>query len=297
MKYHTLLLLACQLLAWLIAPCAGASERPKILVNPIVIDTAPNHRERALLNEIDFEQIIREYLIDSRSFTVVARDDVGVQALLKERTLGDSSISRKPSGEDIGLDITSYFLIPTITKIDVSTTYREKELTSKYFDRTDRYAFAMAVRVLDSGGNTLFEESVEFDNTYGPVENNIEQRQANKPNYKARSEALEKMRTHALSATENLVNRINPITVVAVKGANIIIDRGFGNGFEENSRFKLLATEVFKHPTTDEDIKSTIEVGEAEVAVITESSSTLKMITGDLSDITPGTIARIIQED
>ena len=272
------------------------AEAPKISIAPLQIEDSLNYREKKILQQAKVEQALREALIDSGSFTVTARDNKAVQALLKERALSKQSLAREPAGQDIGLDIASYILLPTLEKLNIATRYQPIELVPDYFERTDQAEFQLSIRILDAGGNIRFEQQEAFNLEWGPIETSAEEKA--KHQFGHTKKIVKNIHATTRKTIDALSNRINPITVIDVQGGTIIIDRGDNNGFSKGSIFVIRSTpKTVTHPTTGKKfIISAEEIARAEVTQVYQKYSTLKPISGAVDKIQVGAHASTISE-
>ena len=276
-----------------------SAERPRILVSePVQQESSLSTLERKIIDSAQIQQVLREALIDSRSFRVVARDNDTVQVLLNERDLQDKSIARKGQTNELGLDIADYFLIPSILSFSVHTSYQAIELVDDFIERRDRYAIDVAIKVVDSGGNTVFEERIERSQSFLPREVPSSEKNKN-TTCPCISDSLKKeMKSAGKHLAYTLINRINPITVLKVSGKRFQIDRGQNSGFDEATVFEVRSEEeIVVHPRTGEELLVPgIKLGTAKVATFQGSFTELEMTEGDIASVKPGAIVYVVKE-
>lgn len=277
-------------------PQYAFAERHRLVISQYEVANELSSREIQALKQSDLIQLLREAMIDSRSFSVLTRENNTVQAILKERQIQDSPLSRENNEQGLGLDITSYFLQPTIKRFDIVTRYQPMELLKDMYERNDSFYFDFSVRIFDTGGNILFEERVERQHSLKPVEADEAERRRN--SVRGMSVIRDEIKEIAREIADAVVARINPIVVLDVQGNAIIIDRGKNNGFDMNTRLAVYGeSKTIVHPRTGES--RTIPgayIGDARVSRLYEDIAELQLIEGSVEAVKIGCIVRIIKE-
>ncbi len=271
------------------------AERPRLAILDLAAATGLNNRETQVAAQVDVVQKLREGLIDSGSFLVVARDDRNLQAIARERVIANAD-SDPAAQVRLGLDTADYYLEPVWSRFDLATSYTEVPLLEGSYDRSDSADLELTARVFDDAGNILFEERVSRIVRYP----NIEADEAARTRNAAR--AIGPIADAAAGLVDDvitaMISRINPIVVLDAQAASFVIDRGKNNGFDKDTRFSVFAqARTVVHPTTGEP--RTIpgsRIGEAQVVEIYEEVAELKLVTGDNSAVPVGAIVRIIEE-
>lgn len=289
------LTLSTLLALWLVATTAAA-ERPRIVITRIQLEQALSDRERQGLMQVDLIQVLREALLDSRSFTVLTRDNASVQSIVEEMNLGDSPLAADGAESPGGLEVASYFLQPTVKQFRLTTRYEPMEMLPDVYERHDSADLEIAVLVFDGSGQTLFEERVSRSRSFAPVEADETARRRNAPRHLADVKA--ETRDMLRSIVDAMVTRINPITVIDVQQRAFIIDRGRNNGFDESTRFWVFApSRTVRHPTTGEDIVVPGDrVGMAKISKLYEDVAEATLVHGDPGQVEAGMTLRIATE-
>jgi hypothetical protein len=285
-----------------------AAEMPRLVIAPLKMPVKLTTVERKLLGEVDLVGIISEGLTDSRSFRIQVRDEAGVQALLHEKQVQASPLARGRAGEGerrsavagstrsdaaIGLDATNYILEPTLQLFTISTRFEKQELIAGMYDRIDTAQLQLAVRIIDLGGNVVFQETVHANPKFGRREATEEdKRRAQPPPLAPIRDAVTKA---ARSVVDAIVARINPITVLDVQGKTLVIDRGSKNGFDDNTVFSVYgeARQVANKTTGAMHLIPGRLIGKAKVIALHEDVAELEMTEGDAAGVTAGAIVRV----
>lgn len=286
-------LLGC---AVLFTSAAGAAESPRLVITDLKLPRSLSERERNVVRQLDIVQTLREELLDSRTFRVLVRENESVQAILRERQIQGSPLAREGKDDALGLDSAEYFLEPTLQSFSLRTHYEPMPLLPGMYERTDSASMQLAVRVFDGGGNTVFEETVQASAGY-PAREATEAEKA-----RSAPRELGPIRKAAKSMTRRVVGaivaRVNPITVIDVQPTVFIIDRGRNNGFDKNTRFAVYApSRTVVHKVRGDEISVPGRyLGEARLATVFEDVAELKLTEGELKEVVPGCVVRIIEE-
>src|SRR5688572_14526680 len=135
------------------------AERPRLAIMDVAAAGDLSSRETQVAAQVDVVQKLREGLIDSGSFLVVAREDRSIQAIAQERVI--ATADGDPAAQiRLGLDTADYYLEPVWSRFDLVTGYAEVPLLEGSYDRSDRADLELTARVFDDAGNILFEERV-----------------------------------------------------------------------------------------------------------------------------------------
>lgn len=276
---------------------ANASDNtPRLVISKLELPANLSARERSVVKQIDFMQLMREALLDSRTFTVLAREDKTVQAIIHEKSVADSTLALDASNTTLGLKVAEYFLQMSLVRFDMHSHYEPMELLTDKYDRRDSVKAELLVLIYDAAGQIKFEERVKHSQNYDPVEADKESMQRNDIRHLS---AIRKDAAGLVVAVASAITaRINPIVVLDVQNDTLIIDRGKNNGFDEKTRLKVYAkSKQVEHPITgDMRVIPGAYIGEAKIHALHEDVAELSLIDGALTDVEPGAIVRVIKE-
>jgi hypothetical protein len=279
-------------------PAARAAESPRMVITPLHVESPVGSRERALLRVMPLVDVLRHTLTNTHSFRVQVRDDAAVRELIRELQVQQSPLAREGREKRFGLDTPDYILIPTLKSLRTRTEYTKADLIAGMYERRDSGELELHVQVLDLGGTVVFERSArEIINFGRPREATEEQKRANAP------PPVGPVRAAAEKASQRLVNaliaRTNPITVLRVRGDVLVIDRGAGSGFDQNTVFTVLSPpEEEEHPTTGRKYRiSATDFGEARVVRIGDDTAELRLVNGDATKVPKGSVVRIEEKN
>src|SRR5687768_4816372 len=88
---------------------ATQDERPRLAIMDLTVANGLDGRETAIVQQLDVVQKLREGLIDSGSFVVVARSDANLQVIVRERVIANAD-SDPAAQVRLALDTADYYL-------------------------------------------------------------------------------------------------------------------------------------------------------------------------------------------
>ena len=102
-------LLVALMALWVPLAASAQVEPPRVAILDLDGLDQLDQREKAMLRQIDVVQQLREGLIDSRSFWVVARDEDSVGAIFDERAIAAADADPR-APQKVGLDTADFFI-------------------------------------------------------------------------------------------------------------------------------------------------------------------------------------------
>lgn len=279
----------------LIAPGLASAQRPRLVITQMQFPENMSVIEQQLVSQIDFIQVFREAMLDSRTFSPLLRDDVSVQALLQEKTISDSPLA-VDADSLMGLVTTDYFLEPVLRDFNIRTSYSRMELRDDLYERSDSVSIELSATIYNTQGEYQFEQRESFERSFPVVVADESARQTDAlRNVTAIREGSSEL---VRGIVDGIVTRVNPLTILRVYEEYFLIDRGRNNGFNEGSRFMVFEpSETITHPVTGAaQVIPGRRIGEATVLQIYEDSAELRMSPSINSTINTGYTIRLIEE-
>ena len=259
----------------------ASAQQPRVVISSVEIPDRLSAHERYLLKQVDWVTELRNQLQQSRSVILLSRDARSLEAILAEKRLADSDLSRGGSSEQFGLQVGDSILRPIVRKFDVWTNYQPVELLDNVDERTDSVSIEYTIRIVGADGVERFSKDVSTSFEYPAVEETLEEKR------QGRFRDVGPLRPRSNAMVSELVAaialRINPITIVDVQDTYFVIDRGRDSGISAGDRFQVYgSSRVVEHAVNNRKIRIPgARIGEAEITEAHDDIAFARMVVAD----------------
>ena len=260
------------------ATLASANEMQKyrVAVSDLVISPGVPEKQAAIVRNSSLIADIENAIRNGRKFELLTRRGAAMQALRQEQEFAKSGLSAGDAALEGQFSNPQSLVLVEVTQFSFGRSSSRVPNTEKY--RVSDYCnIELSVQIVDTSVGSVkaafpikaaAKSGISMANRIGAA------------NVTIMGQALEKA---AASLANQLSDTIFPITVLAVKGKKLFVNRGNDFGLKVGDIFEVFEPgEELIDPATGENLGTTeIEVGKAKVVRVNPKMTIMDVIEGD----------------
>ncbi len=266
----------------------AAEDKYRVAVSDLVIGKSVSSTNAKIIQNSELLKEIENAIRNSRKFELLSRDSNVLAKIRTEQNFANGELTEKDGAVEEGkIKTAQSLIIVEVTNFSLGHNAKKMPRVEKY-EVSDSANIKLTVQLVDTTSGSI---NISF-----PVEASASTpvRVSNSTSGNPSSLVPGIIKKLSEQITTKMFDAIYPISVVAVSGKDIYVNRGQDSGISVGQLFDIFEKgESIIDPDTGEELGTTeSELGVAKVVSIKPKTTILEMKNGDISRVKKGNLAR-----